>query len=95
MKCRAERRAARQAALAHFKAVIVRLTLDVLEGVTDEEFAEELAEAADALLPLHLLPGGLILERLDGPALRRLAWFAVPAIAAARERLTAAAGSPS
>ncbi len=95
MKRRAERRAARKAALDAFVALISRLTLDVLEDVTDEEFAEEIADAADTLLPLHALPGGVILERLDGPALRRLAWFLVPAIAAARERLTAAAGGPS
>lgn len=86
------RRAARRAVLSHIRATLARLTLDVLDGVTDEEFAEEIAEAADELLPLHLLPGGVLLERLDGLALKRLAWFLVPAIGAARERLTAAAG---
>jgi hypothetical protein len=85
------RRAARKVCLARIRAALARLTLTVLEGVTDEEFAEELAEAADELLPLHLLPGGVLLERLDGLALRRLAWLLVPEIAAARERLEAVA----
>jgi hypothetical protein len=86
------RRAARQALLAHVRAAVLGLTLDLIDGSTDEEIAEEIAEVADALLPLHLLPGGVLLERLDGPALRRLARLLVPAIGAARERLTAAAG---
>ncbi len=89
------RRAARQALLAHVRAAVLGLTLDLIDGSTDEEIAEEIAEVADALLPLHLLPGGVLLERLDGPALRRLSWLLVPAIGAARERLTAAAGKQS
>jgi len=86
------RRAARQALLAHVRAAVLGLTLDLIDGSTDKEIAEEIAEVADALLPLHLLPGGVLLERLDGPALKRLSWLLVPAIGAARERLTAAAG---
>lgn len=85
------RRLVRAVFLAHVRRSLAELTLEVLEGASDAEVADELADVADALLPLEMLPGGVLLERLDGPVLRRLAALLVPYIASARSRLEAAA----
>ena len=75
--------------LADARATLAELTLDHLEGLTDEQVASALLLAADALVDPVLLPGGILLEVLSDALLKVAALPLTRAIGRLRRKLEA------
>lgn len=79
--------------LAEVRATLAEVTLDHLEGLTDEQVAGTILLAADAIVDPILLPGGIVLEVLSDVLLKLAALPLARAIGRLRAKLEARRGA--
>lgn len=75
--------------LAEVRLALADITLDHLDGLTDQQVADALLRAADTIVDPVVLPGGILLEVLSDVLLKIAALPLTRAIGRLRTRLEA------